>query len=280
MSSISVITSSLSFNLVICIRVAGTCPWKMMTGGQCSSRSCRLGVCNKLPLSSQLMWVSCTDALIMARWLFVPTSSAGQTRHPFCFGRVLISPKCCFFFSLSGNRGFPQQCEKILLGLLSATHLPCGLNPDVPENTPMLCCRAGKSWCTAGKFGSQHRDTTVSTLKCTQSAGFIINTLVGWKKAEFICPKQAHKYARWKRLCIALASPSCFSASHIYLEWWIIKRNNRKQLVQRVLPSSAWIRAYIINVAGGLQFKCGTEINYFLWVFFLMQCLKVFGKTY
>lgn len=128
MSSISVITSSLSFNLVICIRVAGTFPWKMMTGGQCSSRSCRLGVCNKLPLSSQLMWVSCTDAPIMAQWLFVPTSSAGQTRYPFCFGRVLISPKCCFFFSLSG--GFPQQCEKILLGLLSATHSPCGLNPD------------------------------------------------------------------------------------------------------------------------------------------------------
>lgn len=50
-----------------------------------------------------------TNALVMVRWLFVPTGSAGHTRHPFYFGASWLSirPKRSFF-SLP-ERGFLSQ---------------------------------------------------------------------------------------------------------------------------------------------------------------------------
>lgn len=47
------------------------------------------------------LWSSCTNAPIMARRLFVPTSYAGQTRHPFHFGQSgYWSPLSVASFSL------------------------------------------------------------------------------------------------------------------------------------------------------------------------------------
>lgn len=81
-------------NSMICIIFASTLRYKMILRGQCSQLGTWVpSVCPQraalggLSLFSLLLWASCTNALIMVWWLFVPTSSAGQTCHPFCFGQ-------------------------------------------------------------------------------------------------------------------------------------------------------------------------------------------------
>lgn len=79
---------------------------------------CSLFVHNKLPLFSLLLWASCTNALIMVWWLFVPTSSAGQTCHPFYFGES-------WYWSLLSVASFS---------------LLAGISVSVRENTSLPIC--------------------------------------------------------------------------------------------------------------------------------------------
>lgn len=103
-----------------------------------------------LSLFPLLMPSSCTNASIMARWLFVPAGSAGQTCHPFYFAQSRYwSPLSVASFSLSGISVASER--KYSPPHLSAAHWPRIAPPD-KLGTLIRWSRMVKSWCIASKY--------------------------------------------------------------------------------------------------------------------------------
>lgn len=83
----------------------------------------QLGALKGLSLFSLLLWASCTNALIMVWWLFVPTSSAGQTCHPFYFAQSWYwSLLSVASFSLLGISVAARENTPLLTYLLHTRH--------------------------------------------------------------------------------------------------------------------------------------------------------------